>query len=119
MNKVNLQEKLKLIEAYRTPVIVGELNNQYVKLVKVKGEFTMHHHDNEDEFFMVHKGLLTIQFSDKTVEPGKGEFLVVPRGVDHKPIADSEVHLLLFEPEATLNTGNVRNELTVDSPEYK
>ena len=119
MDKVNIPDKINLIKDYWKPIIVGELNNQHVKLVKVKGEFTMHHHDNEDEFFLVIKGLLKMDYGDKMVEIKEGEFIIVPRGVDHRPIADSEVHILLFEPDTTLNTGNIRNELTVDSPEKK
>lgn len=119
MDKVSIQDKLNLIKDYWKPIIVGELNNQHVKLVKVKGKFTMHHHDNEDEFFLVIKGLLKMDYGDKMVEIKEGEFIIVPRGVDHRPIADSEVHILLFEPDTTLNTGNIRNELTVDSPEKK
>lgn len=119
MDKVSIPDKINLIKDYWKPIIVGELNNQHVKLVKVKGEFTMHHHDNEDEFFLVIKGLLKMDYGDKMVEIKEGEFIIVPRGVDHRPIADSEVHILLFEPDTTLNTGNIRNELTVDSPEKK
>ncbi|HOV98816.1 MAG: cupin domain-containing protein [Bacteroidales bacterium] len=119
MDKVSIQDKLNLIKDYWKPIIVGELNNQHVKLVKVKGKFTMHHHDNEDEFFLVIKGLLKMDYGDKIVEINEGEFIIVPRGIDHRPIADSEVHILLFEPNTTLNTGNIRNEFTVDSPEKK
>ena len=113
MDKVSIPDKINLIKDYWKPIIVGELNNQHVKLVKVKGEFTMHHHDNEDEFFLVIKGLLKMDYGDKMVEIKEGEFIIVPRGVDHRPIADLEVHILLFEPDTTLNTGNIRNELTV------
>jgi mannose-6-phosphate isomerase-like protein (cupin superfamily) len=119
MDKVNIQDKLNLIKDYWKPIIVGELNNQHVKLVKIKGKFTMHHHDNEDEFFLVIKGLLKMDYGDRIIEIKEGEFIIVPRGVEHRPIADSEVHILLFEPETTLNTGNIRNEFTVDSPEKK
>lgn len=116
MDKVNIQDKLDQVKEYWKPVIVGELNNQHVKLVKIKDEFAMHHHENEDELFMVIKGKLKMDYGDRIVEVHEGEFIIVPRGVKHRPIADSEVHLLLFEPETTLNTGNVRNELTVDQP---
>lgn len=116
MDKVNIQEKLSLIGEYWKPAVVGELNGQQVKLVKIQDEFTMHHHENEDELFMVIKGTLKMDYGDRIVEVNEGEFLIVPRGVKHKPMADSEVHLLLFEPGTTLNTGNVRNELTVDQP---
>ena len=116
MGKVNIQDKLSLIDEYWKPAIVGELNGQQVKLVKILDEFTMHHHENEDELFLVIKGTLKMDHGDRIVEVNEGEFLIVPRGVKHRPMADSEVHLLLFEPETTLNTGNVRNELTVDQP---
>ncbi|MFA5513209.1 MAG: cupin domain-containing protein [Candidatus Kapaibacterium sp.] len=119
MDKVSIQDKLDLIKDYWEPIVIGELNNQHVKLVKVKGKFTMHHHDNEDEFFLVIKGLLKMDFGDRILEIKEGEFIIVPRGVDHRPIADSEVHILLFEPETTLNTGNIRNEFTVETPERK
>jgi mannose-6-phosphate isomerase-like protein (cupin superfamily) len=116
MDKVNLNDKLNLIQDYWKPIIVGELNNQHIRLVKIKGEFVMHHHDNEDELFLVLKGTLKIDYGNKIVDINEGEFIIIPRGVKHKPIADSETHLLLFEPETTLNTGNIRNELTHDSP---
>jgi mannose-6-phosphate isomerase-like protein (cupin superfamily) len=116
MEKVNIQDKFDLVNDYWKPIIVGELNKQHVKLVKIKNEFTMHHHENEDELFLVIKGILKMDYGDRIVEVNEGEFIIVPRGVKHRPIADSEVHLLLFEPETTLNTGNVRNELTVDKP---
>ena len=117
MGKVNIAEKLTLISDYWTPIVIGTLNNQQVKLVKIKGEFIMHHHDNEDEFFLVIKGSFKMDYGDRMVEINEGEFIIIPRGIDHRPIAADEVHLLLFEPETTLNTGNIRNELTVDSPE--
>lgn len=116
MEKVNIQEKLGLVHEYWKPIIVGELNKQHVKLVKVFGEFTMHHHEHEDELFLVIKGKLKMDYGDRIVEVNEGEFIIVPRGINHRPIADSEVHILLFEPESTLNTGNVRNELTLDQP---
>lgn len=119
MDKVSLQDKLDLINDYWKPIIVGELNNQQVKLVKIKDKFTMHHHDNEDEMFLVLKGLLKMDFGDRIIEIKEGEFIIVPRGTEHRPIAESEVHILLFEPETTLNTGNLRNEFTVESPERK
>ena len=117
MDKVNIKEKLDLITDYWKPIIVGELNNQQVRLVKIKGEFVMHHHDNEDELFLVIKGSLKMVYGDRVVAISEGEFIIIPKGVNHRPIADSETHLLLFEPNTVLNTGNVRNELTVDSPE--
>ena len=119
MNKVNINDKLGLIKDYWKPIIVGELNNQQVRLVKIQGEFVMHHHDNEDELFLVIKGALKMDYSNKIVDINEGECIIVPRGVKHRPIAESETHLLLFEPETVLNTGNVRNELTLDSPERR
>ncbi len=116
-NKVNLEEKLSAIQEYWQPKIVGELNGQHVKIVKVKGSFVWHHHDDEDELFMVLKGKLKIHLKDKTVLLNEGEFFIIPRGTEHKPTADDEVHLLLFEPAGTLNTGNVQNEMTVNDPE--
>ena len=119
MEKVNIHEKLNLIKDYWKPIIVGELNNQHVKLVKIKDKFIMHHHDNEDEFFLVIKGILKMDYGDRVIEIKEGEFIIVPRGVEHRTIAESDVYILLFEPETTLNTGNVRNEFTVETPEKK
>lgn len=116
-DKVNVAEKLKAIGDYWNPRVVGELNEQMVKLVKLKGEFVWHHHENEDEMFFVVKGMLRIEFRGKHVFLEEGEFLVVPRGVEHRPVAEEEVHVLLFEPESTLNTGNVRNERTRENLE--
>jgi len=115
MDKVNLAEKLNLFDDYWSPKIVGELNGQHVKLVKLSGEFIWHHHDVEDELFLVVKGRLVIKFRDQDVILEEGEFLVVPRGVEHMPVAEEEVHVLLFEPASTLNTGNVRSEQTVEN----
>ena len=112
MEKVNIAEKFSLFNDYYNPRIVGELNNQHVKLAKLKGEFIWHKHDAEDELFLVIKGTLRMEYRDKTVEINEGEFIIVPRGVEHKPIAWEEVHILLFEPASTLNTGNVQNEMT-------
>lgn len=117
MNKVNINEKLNLITEYWKPIIVGELNEQQVRLVKIKGEFVMHKHNNEDELFLVIKGSFKMDYGDKMVDINEGEFIIIPRGVRHRPIADKEAHLLLFEPETVLNTGDVRNELTQESPE--
>ena len=114
MEKVNVQEKLRLFKDYWNPRIVGELNGQQVKLVKLKGEFIWHHHDEEDELFYIVKGTLRMELSDKVITINKGEFLIIPRGVEHKPVAEEEVHVMLFEPKSTLNTGNVRNERTVE-----
>ena len=112
MEKINLDQKLSLFSDHWNPRIVGELNGQHVKLAKLKGEFVWHHHDHEDELFYVVKGKLRIEFRDKTVEMEPGEMIVVPRGVEHKPVAVEEVHVMLFEPATTLNTGNVENERT-------
>ena len=116
MEKVNLQEKLAAFDELWSPKIVADLNGQHVKLVKVKGEFVWHHHDDEDELFLILEGRLKMELRDGDVWLEEGEFLVVPRGIEHRPVADDEVHLLLFEPASTLNTGNVRNERTVDRP---
>ena len=112
MNKVNIEEKLALFQDYWNPRIVGELNGQQVKLVKFKGEFVWHKHDYEDELFYVLKGHFKMEFRDRTVEINEKEFLIVPKGVEHKPVAESEVSVMLFEPGSTLNTGDVQNELT-------
>ena len=112
MDKVNLAGKLSLFTDYYNPRIVGELNNQHVKLAKLKGEFIWHKHDVEDELFLVIKGKLKMELRDKTIEINEGEFIIVPRGVEHKPVAEEEVHILLFEPATTLNTGDVQNEFT-------
>jgi mannose-6-phosphate isomerase-like protein (cupin superfamily) len=94
--------------------VVGELNGQHVKLVRLLGAFVWHHHDDEDELFLVHRGRLRMEFRDRVVELSPGEFLIVPRGVEHRPVADEEVEVMLFEPATTLNTGNLRNERTVE-----
>jgi len=113
IDKINLAEKFSRITEYWKPYIVGELNGQLVKLDKLKGEFVWHHHENEDEMFLVVKGRFRIEFRDKTVWLEEGEFIVVPRGVEHKPVADEEAWIVLFEPASTLNTGNVNNEFTL------
>ena len=113
MEKVNLAEKLSLFSEHYSPKIAGELNGQFVKLVKFKGPFVWHHHDHEDELFYVVKGKFDMEFVDKTVTINEGEFIIVPRGVEHRPNAPEEVHVLLFEPATTLNTGNVVNERTL------
>jgi len=112
MQKVNIQEKLATFSDHWNPRIVGELNGQHVKAVKLKGEFVWHHHDHEDELFLVIKGKLKMEFREKTVEVSPGEFIIVPHGIEHRPVADEEVEILLFEPASTLNTGNVENERT-------
>ncbi len=113
---VNLAEKLSEIQDYWNPCVVGELNGQHVKLAKVRGAFVWHRHQNEDELFLVLKGVLGLELRDGTVTLRPGEVFIVPRGVEHRPVAEEEVHLLLFEPASTLNTGDVRNERTVDRP---
>ena len=112
MSKVNLHEKFGLINDYWNPRIAGELNGQQVKLAKLKGEFVWHHHEHEDELFLVVKGTLDMELRDKTITLHEGEFLIVPGGVEHKPVAKEEVWILLFEPASTLNTGNIINEKT-------
>ncbi len=112
-DKVNLAEKLNLFNKYWSPKIVGEVNESYVKLVKLKGEFVWHHHEREDELFLVLKGRLLMKFRDRDVWVNEGEFIIVPRGVEHMPVAEEEVHVLLLEPKTTLNTGNVENERTL------
>jgi mannose-6-phosphate isomerase-like protein (cupin superfamily) len=114
IEKVNLAEKLALFSDHWSPKIVGELNEQHVKLVKFSGPFTWHHHDAEDEMFLVVKGRFRMEFRDRDVWINEGEFIIVPRGVEHRPVADEEAHVLLFEPATTLNTGNVSNERTVE-----
>jgi len=114
---VNLAEKLARIHDYWTPGIIGELNGQHVKLAKVKGEFVWHFHQNEDELFLVLDGTLRLELRDGVVVLGPGELYVVPRGVEHRPVAEEEVHLLMFEPASTLNTGNVQSEKTVKDPQ--
>lgn len=115
-NAISLKEKLNEIDDYWQPHIVCSLNGQDVKIARIKGEFIWHKHDDADEMFMVLKGELKIHLPDTTVNLKEGQIYVVPRGVEHKPVAEDEVHILLFEPAGTLNTGNVRNELTVDNP---
>jgi mannose-6-phosphate isomerase-like protein (cupin superfamily) len=112
MEKINIAEKLSRFSDHWNPRIIGELNGQQVKAAKLKGEFFFHHHENEDEMFLVVKGILKMEFRDKTEIIKPGEFIIVPKGVEHKPVADEEVELLLFEPASTLNTGNVENERT-------
>ena len=112
MDKINISEKFDQFNDYYNPKIIGELNGQYVKAVKLKGEFIWHHHEVEDELFLVIKGKLIMEFREKTVEVNPGEFIIVLRGVEHRPVADEEVQVLLFEPDSTLNTGNIENERT-------
>ena len=112
IEKVNIKEKFALFDERWSPKIVGELNGQHVKLVKLHGEFVWHHHEQEDELFLVLGGRLRMDFRDRRVWVEQGEFIIVPRGVEHRPVAEEEVRVMLFEPATTLNTGNVRNELT-------
>jgi mannose-6-phosphate isomerase-like protein (cupin superfamily) len=117
MTPVNLAAKFAQFADPWNPRIVGELNGQHVKLVRLAGAFTWHAHEAEDELFLVVAGAFRMEFRDHTVDLSAGEFLIVPRGVEHRPVADVEAQVLLFEPASTLNTGNVRNERTVESPE--
>ena len=113
MNTVNLKEKFSLFSDHWKPRIIGEVNDCYLKAVKVKGDFVWHHHENEDELFLVVKGTLRMKFRDHEAVIKEGEFIIVPRGVEHGPVADEETHIVLIEPKSTLNTGNVTNERTV------
>lgn len=112
MGKVNLREKLALFNEHWSPKIVGDLNGQHVKLVKLLGEFVWHQHDDEDELFLVVRGRFRMEFQDRSEWIEEGEFIVVPRGVEHRPVAAEEASVLLFEPASTLNTGDVTNDLT-------
>jgi mannose-6-phosphate isomerase-like protein (cupin superfamily) len=118
MDPVDLSEKLAQFTAHWSPRIVGELNGQHVKLAKLAGAFVWHHHEREDELFLVLRGTLTMEYRDRSVQVREGQFVIVPRGVEHRPVvADGEVSVLLFEPAGTLNTGNVESERTVRAPE--
>ncbi len=117
MNVVNLKESLSRFCTYWDPKIVGELNGQHVKLAKLKGPFVWHSHEAEDELFLVLHGSFTMEFRDRSVPLREGELLIVPRGVEHRPVAEEEVHVLLFEPASTVNTGNAGGPLTVPAPE--
>jgi len=117
IEKVNLSEKLKVFSDLWSPKIVGDLNDSHVKLVKLKGEFVWHHHEAEDELFLVIKGKLIIKLRDRDINLEEGEFVIIPRGVEHLPVAEDEAHILLLEPKTTLNTGNVRGEKTVENLE--
>ena len=116
MEKIRLTSKFASFSDHWSPKIVGELNGQHVKVVKFVGEFVWHHHDHEDEMFLVHRGRFRMELRDRTIELEAGDFVIVPRGVDHRPVADEEVEVLLFEPAGTSNTGNVRSERTVVEP---
>lgn len=113
MSAVNLSQKFSMFKECWSPKIIGELNDSYVKAVKLKGEFVWHHHELEDELFLVTKGVLRMKFRDREEIVREGEFLIVPHGIEHLPIADEETHVILLEPKSTLNTGNVNNERTV------
>lgn len=115
-DKVNLSDKLRQFTETWSPRIVGELNGQHVKLAKLEGEFIWHHHEQEDELFLVLRGHLLIHLRDRVIELEEGEFFIVPRGVEHMPEARGEAHVLLLEPASTLNTGNVRSPRTVEEP---
>lgn len=120
MQKINVAQKLSMFQDHWSPKIVGELNGQHVKLVKFQGEFVWHHHDLEDELFLVLHGAFRMDYKDtsgfeKSMELGEGEFVIVPRGIEHRPVASEEVHVMLFEPAGTLNTGHVRDTLTADN----
>lgn len=115
MNKVNIAEKLAKINDYWNPRIAGELNGQQIRLVKIKGEFVLHKHENEDEMFLVLKGELKMDLKDKVIDVYEGEFIIVPKGTLHRPVANKEVHLMTFVSASSINTGNIKNELTRDS----
>jgi mannose-6-phosphate isomerase-like protein (cupin superfamily) len=121
IRKVNLAEKLSQFSEYWSPKIVGEINDAHVKIVKLQGEFVWHHHDNEDELFLVVKGQLRMRYledgAERETKIGPGEFVVIPRGTEHLPSSEEETHILLLEPKSTLNTGNVHNERTVETLE--
>ena len=118
MHAGNLDDKFARITEHWSPRIIAELNGQHVKLAKLQGEFVWHQHEHEDEMFLVHLGLLRMEFRDRSVDLAAGDFLVVPRGVEHRPVAAAEVHLILFEPAGTLNTGNATSDRTVASPDW-
>jgi mannose-6-phosphate isomerase-like protein (cupin superfamily) len=113
LDKVNLARKFDLFKQHWSPKIVGELNESYVKIAKLKGEFIWHHHESEDELFLVIKGNLLIKLRDREISLSEGEFAIIPKGVEHKPVAIEEVQLMLVEPRTTVNTGNIRDERTV------
>lgn len=117
MEKININDKLSLFTDHWNPKIVGELNGQHVKLVKFQGEFVWHKHDNEDEMFYVLKGEFRMEFRDKTIELKENEFLIVPKSIEHRPVAEMEVAVLLFEPFSTLNTGDKKGKLTKEKLE--
>ncbi|HVE79309.1 MAG TPA: cupin domain-containing protein [Gemmatimonadaceae bacterium] len=115
-DRISLADKFAAVREQWTPHVVGELNGQHVKVVKIRGEFIWHQHDQEDELFLVHRGRFRMEFRDRAVELAPGDVIIVPRGVEHRPVADEEAEIVLFEPAGTLNTGNVVNERTVARP---
>jgi len=115
MKKVNIAEKLEKINDYWNPRIAGELNGQQIRLVKIKGDFVFHKHDNDDEMFQVIKGKLKLDFQEKSVDVFEGEFIIVPKGVVHRPVAEKEVHLMMFVSSTNINTGDIENEHTLDT----
>ena len=116
IEKISLDEKFAAFSEAWSPRIVGELNGQHVKLARLRGEFVWHHHEHEDELFLVHRGRLRMELRDRTIVLDPGDMLVVPRGVEHRPVAEGEVEVILFEPAGTLNTGNLVNERTIADP---
>lgn len=118
IRKISLAEKFAAVTDTWTPRIVGELNGQHVKIARLRGEFVWHHHEHEDELFLVHRGRLRMELRDRTIVLEAGDMLVVPRGVEHRPVAEEEVELIMFEPAGTLNTGNLVNERTVANPAH-
>ena len=118
MQRINLKQKFSLFKDHWSPKIVGELNGQFVKLVKFTGPFVWHHHDTEDELFLTVKGKFTMKLKDGDVVVNEGELIIIPRGVEHCPVADEEAHVLLFEPKSTLNTGSVKNERTKEKLQW-
>ena len=116
MQKVNLTREFDLLDQYWSPKVVGELNGQYVKIAKVRGEFIWHHHESEDELFLVVEGRMTMKLRDQDVNLEECEIFIVPRGVEHKPVAEEEAHILMFEPQSTLHRGNVGNQMTIENP---
>ena len=114
LDKINVYQKLSFFNEHWSPKVLGEVNDSYVKVAKLKGEFLWHTHENEDEMFYVLKGTLTIKLRDRDVILNEGEFLIIPKGIEHMPVAESEVHVMLIEPKTTLNTGDVKNDRTVE-----
>ena len=118
MDAINIEQKFNLFNEHWSPKILAELNGQVIKIAKIKGEFVWHKHEAEDEFFLVTHGSMVIKLRDKEIYLKEGEFTIIPRGIEHKPVADEEAHILMFEPASTLNTGDVVNELTRDKIEW-